>query len=427
MTTTRVLPGWLSHAFSDATHFANAYTILNEREAKRERARSATRNDEHRSKARRAGKALVSPFARSVPSTHLDQYSVEVGSRPEHLPYNRYYAIEPHERTRVGVYFPASQDEEYLNANWVRELHGGHWWIATQAPLPTTAYAYLSLFFQRATRPPPSIAGLSDGECTIPPEGECSLRTSVQLTLAYEGGRTKAHPYFPTEIGESYVIPPPPSDDESTTLHPRIKIKLASQIISKETHSVTSYLQLSLVEPDSHTERGETIEITHHLFTEWPDFGVPSSPEDKRALLAFARFVASSNRLTKNRGAHPDPPIVVNCSAGIGRTGSFITLSSLLRSHGLLLPEYPPTSSTCPFTTTVKQFPTLPSSPLGPLPETIAGDEVTTEVDSLREQRCSMVQRDEQQLLVYHLLREAYDDRYSEEEHRRGNVDGSGT
>ncbi len=422
-TTTRVLPGWLNHAFSDATHFVNVYTVLNEREIKRERARSATRNLDNRSKARRAGKAIASPFTRNIPSAHLEQYSIEVGSRPEHLPFNRYYAIEPHDRTRVGVCFPASQDEEYLNANWVRELHGGNWWIATQAPLPSTAYAYLSLFFQRATRPPPSIASMHDNQCTIPPEGECRLRTSVQLTLAYEDGRTKAHPYFPTEVGESYVISPPPSDTSSTP-HPRIKIKLASQSSSKETHSITSRLQICLVEPDSPSERGETHEITHHLFTHWPDFGVPSSPDDKRALLAFVRFVASSNRLTTTPGAHPDPPVALNCSAGVGRTGSFIALSSLLRSHGLLLPEYPPTSPTCPFTTTTMHFPILPQSPLGPLPEFIAGDEVASEVDSLREQRCSMVQRDEQHLLVYYLLKEAYDEKFSEEERRQ---QGEGT
>lgn len=362
MTTTRMLPGWLSHAFSDATHFANVYTVLSEREAKRERARSASRNNDNKSRARRAGKAIASPFTRNVPSDHLEHYSIEVGSRPEYLPFNRYYAIEPHERTRVGVCFPASPDEEYLNANWVRELNGGHWWIATQAPLPETTYAYLSLFFQPATRPPPSIAGMREEECTIPPEGECRMRTSVQLTVAYEGGRTKAHPYFPTEVGESYVIPPPPSDTQ-TTPHPRIKIKLVSQTLAKETHSVTSRLQLSLVEPDSHSERGEPFEITHHLFTHWPDFGIPSSPEDQCALLAFVRSVASSNRLTSTPGAHPDPPVAVNCSAGIGRTGAFIALSSLLRSHGLLLPECPPTSPTCPLTTTIKHFPHLTHEP----------------------------------------------------------------
>ncbi|KLO06301.1 phosphatases II [Schizopora paradoxa] len=418
MSITRTLPGWLNNAFFDGAHFANVYTLLSEREAKRERARSASRNRDDDSKTRRAGKAFIAPFSRTIPSDHLDHYSIEYGSRPEHLPFNRYYAIEPHERTRVGVCFPASSDDEYLNANWVRELHGGQWWIATQAPLPNTAYAYLSLFFQPATRPPPSIAGMREGECTIPPEGECRLRTSVQLTVAYEGGRTKAHPYFPTEVGESYVIPPPPSDT-TTTPHPRIKIKLASQTVAKETHSITSRLQLSLIEPDSNAERGQPFEITHHLFTHWPDFGIPSSPEDQRALLAFVRFVAASNRLTSTPEAHLDPPIALNCSAGIGRTGSFIALSSLLRSHGLLLSEYPPTSPTCPFTSVVKRFPSLPPSPLGPLPDFVAGDEVVFEIDSLREQRTSMVQRDEQHLLIYHLLREAYNERYAEEEQKQ--------
>lgn len=70
----------------------------------------------------------------------------------------------------------------------------------------------------------------------------------------------------------------------------------------------------------------ETREVCHMLYTVWPDYGVPQSA---RALLQFLSLVRQQqNNLLANRGdtwaGHPrGPPIVVHCSAGIGRTGKW--------------------------------------------------------------------------------------------------------
>ncbi len=61
--------------------------------------------------------------------------------------------------------------------------------------------------------------------------------------------------------------------------------------------------------------------LMHFHYTVWPDHGVPDHPTP---LLHFVRKVASSN--PTNAG-----PIVVHCSAGVGRTGTFITLFSQLK------------------------------------------------------------------------------------------------
>jgi protein-tyrosine phosphatase len=134
------------------------------------------------------------------------------------------------------------------------------------------------------------------------------------------------------------------------------------------------------------------------MYAAWPDHGVPEN-EDQASLLAFMRLVDETNKDTSYQtNLHPDPPIMVNCSAGIGRTGSFIALCSLLRADGLLGPG-------CGSLTTPSP---LPASPLGPLPDGLKDDLVAQEVDSLREQRPGMVQRDEQIMLIYEVLASAF-------------------
>jgi protein-tyrosine phosphatase len=134
------------------------------------------------------------------------------------------------------------------------------------------------------------------------------------------------------------------------------------------------------------------------LYTSWPDHGVPTN-EDQASIISFARLVDQVNRDTSivspSEGAevNPDPPIVVGCSAGIGRTGSFIAMSSLLRFLGQLPPPSSPTPTSF-----------LPVSPLGPLPASLANDPIAQEVDSLREQRPAMVERDEQVVFIYDVL-----------------------
>ena len=61
--------------------------------------------------------------------------------------------------------------------------------------------------------------------------------------------------------------------------------------------------------------------MTHYHFLAWPDHGVPA---DKTVMMAFARRV---------RQTHPPegPPLIVHCSAGVGRTGTFIVLDTMMQ------------------------------------------------------------------------------------------------
>lgn len=240
----------------------------------------------------------------------------------------------------------------------------------------------------------------------------CRVRVAVQLTKSVEKGFTKADPYFPSRVGANYIIPAP-----AGTGAPGLKVTLEEQeqlpreCCTKSIVRVVECNALAGSEPHQYNrgretveETGEPVYFTHLLYTHWPDFGVPDGPEEKAGLLEFARLVEEINRAPPphhppNTPFHPYPPKTVNCSAGIGRTGAFLALTSLLRAHGMLLPG----STIHP-----EALHELTPSPLGPLPKDMEDDEVANEIDSMREQRPSMVQNPRQMALVYELLCAVY-------------------
>ncbi len=68
--------------------------------------------------------------------------------------------------------------------------------------------------------------------------------------------------------------------------------------------------------------RGDTVRhIKHFHFTTWPDFGVPEPPQ------TLVRFV----RAYRDRVSVEMRPVVVHCSAGVGRSGTFIALDKILQ------------------------------------------------------------------------------------------------
>lgn len=392
-------PPWLQVAVKSYSHLNSVLSTLSKRETQREKARAVSRHSSARTSRR-------TPHILATLNSQTDaplEYSVSVGSQPRNQSANRYIELEPFDRTRVvvGGESEAPGEGRYLNANWVRELHEGKWWIATQAPLPNTVHAFLSILLQPRTTPPTSIS--PSVSATASPS---RVRTVVQLTLAHEGGRLKAHPYFPSQVGQGYIVPPEDGCDA-----PPLEITLVESKQIEEAMCVQSTVHLTYhTAPDPPS--GDGVTFQHLLYTAWPDHGVPS-PADRMSLLRFLQLVARVNRETSTSlplsdtgtqsDVDPDPPIMVGCSAGIGRTGAFIALCSLLRAHGLLLPEHNDVEIESD-----QSVPPLPASPLGPLPEDVAADKVAAEIDSLREQRGGMVQREEQVLLIYELLQDAF-------------------
>jgi len=387
-------PQWLTHANQN---ISSVLRILSNRENRRSKARQLSSVQTlHGSQL----PTVIATMEKEVKPSELEHYSIVSGVHKDVMPMNRYTDIIPYDRTRVIVKEKSSdlkdsegteQHDRYLNANWVLERYGHKYWIAAQAPLRNTAHAFMSLMLSSVW--PPQTSSTQGNR----------IRTVVQLTQNVEGGRKKADAYFPSEVGESVIVRPEPK-----CYDPPLRVTLLAVKSHKDAHCVQSTVSVTPLPTNAQNPIEDEIIFNHMLYLSWPDHGVPE-PEDRKSLLKFVKLVDRVNRDTAQCRVHttspghscaetdPDPPIMVNCSAGIGRTGSFLAISSLLRNYGFLPPAAHPAT-----------IPPTDASPLGPVPSDLKDDLILQEIDSLREQRPGMVQRSEQVLLVYELLADAF-------------------
>lgn len=133
----------------------------------------------------------------------------------------RYCNIIAYDRTRL---IPADK-AEYVNASLVREPELGidptllprRWWIAAQAPVPSTRHAFLSTLLTPPTSPAHAASG-------APPLEPPSL--IVQLTPLVERGQQKAHAYFPAEVGGKKAVLAPPSGSGARSVWVRLDAKI---------------------------------------------------------------------------------------------------------------------------------------------------------------------------------------------------------
>jgi protein tyrosine phosphatase len=120
----------------------------------------------------------------------------------------------------------------------------------------------------------------------------------VMLTRLMEAGRTKAHVYWPTNQGQPQMfgnILVTLLEEQTNEFYKVRKFRVESNNISRE--------------------------ITHFHYTDWPDFGVP------KTTMGILRLCYHTNECSINGG-----PMIVHCSAGIGRSGSFIGIHYLISS-----------------------------------------------------------------------------------------------
>uniref|UniRef100_A0A182VA45 Tyrosine-protein phosphatase non-receptor type 9 n=1 Tax=Anopheles merus TaxID=30066 RepID=A0A182VA45_ANOME len=198
---------------------------------------------------------------------------------------NRYTDVLCYDHSRVVL----SQEEDdpatdYINANFVDGYKQKNAYISTQGPLPKTSYDFWRMVWEQ----------------------HCLL--IVMTTRVMERGRAKCGQYWePTEGGLAE--------------YGSFRLRTMS-IETNEDYTVVE-LEIRNIKTD------EVRCVSHWQFTSWPDYGVPSSAKAMLNFLQRAREKQAEmvRALGDLWAGHPrGPPIVVHCSAGIGRTGTFITL-----------------------------------------------------------------------------------------------------
>lgn len=195
----------------------------------------------------------------------------------ENLLKNRYINVLPEEQTRVKLSVVNGQQfTDYINANHITSQipNSTKNYISCQAPLPHTVNDFYRCIWEQKS---PLVC---------------------MVTKLIEGEKQKAHCYWPIVVDETIEFG-------------EISVKLQSY----EDLTDIEVRRLSL------TCQGQKRTITHLLYTEWPDFGVPTSSDKIRQLIALVEKYQSTG---SNNGLTGSP--FIHCSAGIGRTGALITI-----------------------------------------------------------------------------------------------------
>lgn len=92
---------------------------------------------------------------------------------------------------------------------------------------------------------------------------------------------------------------------------------LSVTVKAKEYFEIYDRTELTVV----HEKYGLKEKVVHFHFKKWPDHGCPDDPMH---LITFVRKVKAEKRPNYS-------PIVVHCSAGVGRTGTFIGLDLIMQ------------------------------------------------------------------------------------------------
>lgn len=189
-------------------------------------------------------------------------------------PKNRYANVTAYDHSRVILQISDGiTGSDYINANYCDGYRKHNAYVATQGPLQDTCADFWRMCWELKTS------------------------TIVMMTRLEERARIKCDQYWPTRGTETYGL---------------------MTVSITETQELATYsIRTFTLCRQGNSERRE---IKQLQFTAWPDHGVPDHPAP------FLQFLRRCKSLTP-----PDTgPIIVHCSAGVGRTGCYIVIDSML-------------------------------------------------------------------------------------------------
>ncbi|KAG1670909.1 Leucine-rich repeats and immunoglobulin-like domains protein 3 [Nymphon striatum] len=214
---------------------------------------------------------------------HDPGYACKAGQLETNRRKNRYKDILPYDRTRVVLQENNSDpDSDYINASYVKGSSGSMAYIAAQGPLPQTVNDFWRMVWQ------------------------CEVQVVVMACNEREGGKAKCDYYWPA-VGEKKIY----------------------YDIAIQTVKVKPVCEDFLVRTWKLVRGNEQRTVCQFHYMTWPDHGIPSSVNPILHMI----------RMIRNCQATETIPVLVHCSAGCGRTGTFCAIDQvwgLLRSGKLL-------------------------------------------------------------------------------------------
>uniref|UniRef100_A0A8C4WM82 Receptor-type tyrosine-protein phosphatase eta n=1 Tax=Gopherus evgoodei TaxID=1825980 RepID=A0A8C4WM82_9SAUR len=189
---------------------------------------------------------------------------------------NRYNNVLPYDISRVKLSIQNHPTDDYINANYMPGYNSKKEFIAAQGPLHNTVQDFWRMIWEK------------------------NIYAVVMLTKCVEQGRTKCEEYWP---------------DKGSNYYDDITVTLVSECVLPE-WTIRDFTVEGSDATESHSVR-------QFHFTSWPDHGVPETTD---LLINFRHLVQENIRQNP-----PESPTLVHCSAGVGRTGTFIAIDRLIQ------------------------------------------------------------------------------------------------
>ena len=278
---------------------------------------------------------------------------------------NRYVNIMPYERNRVKL--PVIKGNDYINGSYVKidvedqSTVEGHY-IATQGPTKDTWQQFWQMSYH-----------------------ECKSNdiVIVMVTPLVERGREKCFPYWPQGTDDDIVriipkIQSPGGPSDTSVFESDLKLEYVDSSRYDDNYTLTT---MNLQPTDG--SPGSNKRVHHFYFDQWRDM---SKPEEIIPIMNLSRH---SHKLNVSGN-----PIIVHCSAGVGRSGTFIALDHLLHNTlDFVVHEGTTNGSAMQLLKPVINY---------------KKDLIEQIVSQLRSQRMKMVQLKDQYVFIYHAARLLY-------------------
>ncbi|XP_041446533.1 receptor-type tyrosine-protein phosphatase C isoform X3 [Xenopus laevis] len=230
--------------------------------------------DTYKKKNADEGRLFLDEF-QSIPRV-FSKFSIKEARKSCNQSKNRYIDILPYDDNRVVLSeIQGEPGSDYINASYINGFKEPRKYIAAQGPKNETIYDFWRMVWEQKS--------------TI----------IVMVTRCEEGNRNKCAQYWPS------------MEDEFATYN-EIVVKITGEKIFPD--YITRKLHIN-----NERERSER-DVTHIQFTVWPDHGVPDDPN---LLLKLRRRVNALSNFFSG-------PIIVHCSAGVGRTGTYVSIDAML-------------------------------------------------------------------------------------------------